>query len=50
MPSVPFVGVNTNGVPLHVTVLIALITGIEFKVTVTVNASPEQLRYAGTTL
>ena len=37
IPFVPLVGVTTNGTPLQVTVVIALTSGVGFKVTITVN-------------
>jgi hypothetical protein len=42
MPSVTFEGVTTNGTPLHVTVVIAVTSGVGFKVTVTVKLAPVQ--------
>jgi hypothetical protein len=43
MPLVPFDGVTTNGTPLHVTVLIAVTSGVGFNVTVNVKFAPTQL-------
>jgi hypothetical protein len=42
MPSVIFEGVTTNGTPLQVTVVIAVTSGVGFKVTVTVKFAPVQ--------
>ena len=39
IPLVPFVGVTVNVTPLHVTVLIAVITAVGFNVTVNVKAA-----------
>jgi hypothetical protein len=50
IPFVGFVGVTTNGTPLHVTVVIAVTSGVGFNVTITVNAAPVQLPDNGTTL
>jgi hypothetical protein len=50
MPLVTFDGVTTNGTPLHVTVVIALTSGVGFNVTITVNAAPVQLPDNGVTL
>jgi hypothetical protein len=40
MPFVKFVGVTTKATPLHVTVLIVLISAVGGTVTVTVNGAP----------
>jgi hypothetical protein len=50
IPFVPFVGVTTNGTPLHVTVVIAVTSGVGFNVTITVNAAPTQLPDLGITV
>jgi hypothetical protein len=50
IPSTPFVGVTTNGTPLHVTVVISVTSGVGFNVTITVNAAPVQLPDNGVTL
>jgi hypothetical protein len=51
IPSTSFVGVTTNCTPLHVTVVIAAISGVGFNVTVTVNGvSSPQLTEVGITL
>jgi hypothetical protein len=42
IPSTSFVGVTTNCTPLHVTVVIAAISGVGFSVTVTVKFVPTQ--------
>jgi hypothetical protein len=42
IPSTSLVGVTTNCTPLHVTVLIAVISGVGFNVTVTVKFVPTQ--------
>jgi hypothetical protein len=42
IPSTSFVGVTVNCTPLHVTVVIAAISGVGFKVTVTVKFVPTQ--------
>jgi hypothetical protein len=42
MPLVPFDGVTTNGTPLHVTVVIAVTSGVGFNVTVNVKFAPTQ--------
>ena len=47
---VPFVGVTTKGTPLQVTVLIAVTSGVGFKVTTSVKAAPTQLPEVGVTL
>jgi hypothetical protein len=43
IPFVTFDGVTTNGTPLHVTVVIAVTSGVGFNVTVTVKFVPTQL-------
>jgi hypothetical protein len=50
IPLVWFVGVTTNGTPLHVTVVIAFTSGVGFSVTITVNAAPTQLPDFGITV
>jgi hypothetical protein len=51
MPLVILVGVTTNGTPLHVTVLITVISGVGGIVTVTVNGKPSpQLEILGVTI
>jgi hypothetical protein len=50
MPFVTLVGVTTNATPLHVTVVIAVTSGVGFNVTITVNAAPVQLPDNGVTL
>jgi hypothetical protein len=50
MPFVPLLGVTVNGTPLHVTVLIAVTSGVGFNVTITVNAAPTQLSDLGITV
>jgi hypothetical protein len=50
MPFALLVGVTTNGTPLHVTVVIALTSGVGFSVTITVNCAPVQLPDNGVTL
>ena len=50
IPSTPFVGVTTNGTPLHVTVVISVTSGVGLSVTITVNAAPVQLPDNGVTL
>jgi hypothetical protein len=50
IPLAGFVGVTVNGIPLHVTVVIALTSGVGFNVTITVNAAPTQLPDNGVTL
>jgi len=50
IPLVGFVGVTVNGTPLHVTVVIALTSGVGFNVTITVKAAPVQLPDNGVTL
>jgi hypothetical protein len=40
IPFVLFVGVTTNGTPLHVTVVIVVISAVGGTVTVTVNGAP----------
>ena len=51
MPSTSFVGVTTKATPLHVTVLIAVISGVGFSVTITVNGvSSPQFTEVGITL
>jgi hypothetical protein len=50
IPLAPLFGVTTNGTPLHVTVVIALTSGVGFNVTITVNAAPVQLPDNGVTL
>jgi hypothetical protein len=42
MPFVSLVGVTTNGTPLHVTVVIAVTSGVGFNVTVKVKLAPTQ--------
>jgi hypothetical protein len=42
MPFVSLVGVTTNGTPLHVTVVIAVTSGVGFNVTVKVKLAPVQ--------
>jgi hypothetical protein len=41
IPFVPSVGVTTNATPLHVTVVIAVTSGVGFNVTVTVKFVPK---------
>ena len=43
MPFVTLTGVTVNATPLHTVVFIAVIAGIGFTITVTVNALPGQL-------
>ena len=51
IPLVTFVGVTVNSTPLHVTVVIAVITAVGFKVTVTVKlALAPQLSVVGVTI
>jgi len=50
IPLAPLFGVTTNGTPLHVTVVIALTSGVGLSVTITVNAAPVQLPDNGVTL
>jgi hypothetical protein len=50
IPLAGFDGVTVNGIPLHVTVVIALTSGVGFNVTITVNAAPTQLPDNGVTL
>jgi hypothetical protein len=50
IPLAPLFGVTTNGTPLHVTVVIAVTSGVGFKVTITVNTAPVQLPDNGVTL
>jgi hypothetical protein len=51
MPFVGFVGVTTNGTPLHVTVVIVVISAVGGTVTVTVNGAPSpQLAMLGVTI
>jgi hypothetical protein len=50
IPLAPLFGVTTNGTPLHVTVVIAVTSGVGFNVTITVNAAPVQLPDNGVTL
>jgi hypothetical protein len=50
IPFVTFVGVTTNGTPLHVTVVMAVTSGVGFSVTITVNAAPTQLPDCGITV
>jgi hypothetical protein len=50
IPFVLFVGVTTNGTPLHVTVVIVVISAVGGIVTVTVNGAPSpQLAMLGVT-
>jgi hypothetical protein len=42
MPFVTLVGVTTNATPLHVTVVIAVTSGVGFNVTVKVKLAPVQ--------
>jgi hypothetical protein len=42
IPFVSLLGVTTNGTPLHVTVVIALTSGVGFNVTVNVKSAPTQ--------
>jgi hypothetical protein len=42
MPFVTLLGVTTNGTPLHVTVVIAVTSGVGFNVTVKVKLAPTQ--------
>jgi hypothetical protein len=42
MPFVSLVGVTTNATPLHVTVVIAVTSGVGFNVTVKVKLAPVQ--------
>jgi hypothetical protein len=42
MPFVSLVGVTTKGTPLHVTVVIAVTSGVGFNVTVKVKLAPVQ--------
>ena len=50
MPLVTLVGVAVKRVPLQVTVLIAVISGVGFNVINTVKADPVQLPEIGITL
>jgi hypothetical protein len=50
IPLAPLFGVTTNGTPLHVTVVIAVTSGVGLSVTITVNAAPVQLPDNGVTL
>jgi hypothetical protein len=51
IPFVGFVGVTTNGTPLHVTVVIVVISAVGGTVTVTVNGAPSpQLAMLGVTI
>jgi hypothetical protein len=51
IPFAPFVGVTTNGTPLHVTVVIVVISAVGGIVTVTVNGAPSpQLAMLGVTI
>jgi hypothetical protein len=50
IPLAPLFGVTTNATPLHVTVVIAVTSGVGFKVTITVNTAPVQLPDNGVTL
>jgi len=47
IPLVIFVGVTVNDTPLHVTVLIAVITAVAFRFTVKENTAPKQLPVTG---
>ena len=49
MPFVPLVGVTVKATPLHVTVVIALTSGVGFSVTITVNVAPTQAPDVGVT-
>jgi hypothetical protein len=49
IPFVILTGETTNGTPLQVTVLIAVISGVGFNVTITVKAAPEQFPEVGVT-
>jgi hypothetical protein len=44
------VGVTLNNTPLQITVLIAVISGVGFSVTITVKDAPTQLPEVGCTL
>ena len=50
IPFVMFVGVTVNVTPLHVIVLMAVITAVGLTLTVTVNAAPVQLPDKGVTI
>ena len=50
MPFVPSVGVTVNVVPLQITALIGLTSGVGFTNTVTVNIAPSQIPDFGVTL
>ncbi len=50
IPFVTLVGVTTNATPLHVTVVIAVTSGVGLSVTITVNAAPTQLLDCGITV
>ena len=43
IPLVPFTGVILKNTPLQVTVVIVVITGLEFKITSRLKAAPTQL-------
>ena len=49
-PFTPLVGVAVNNTPLHVTVVIAVITAAGFNVMVSENAAPVQLPDVGVTI
>ncbi len=49
IPLVPSTGFTTKPTPLHVVLLISLITGLGSTVTTTVNGAPGQLPFNGVT-
>jgi hypothetical protein len=50
IPFVPFAGVMLNDAPLHVVVVIAVMAGVGFTITVTANALPAQVPEVGVTV